>query len=198
MARLSALLHSSYPSGMRVSDLMDGTRTKVRVTVVGLDEPHLRSSWKPLPWSKLEVALPPVGEAPAGRTQEHLTSRSSERRILRYRLLRGTDGQGRPQGSRHGALLRVALRAVEPSGAGPWATRRFPQAKRGTGRSRRSPWMGRSKRVGVSSTAMCCRSAYPVPRCACCRRPLHGPGAGGRAVAGAPARPFVLVSVGGA
>jgi hypothetical protein len=75
------------------------------------------------------VALPPPQR---GRTQEHLTSRSSERRILRFRLLRGTDGQGRPQRSRHGALLRVALRAVEPSGAGPWATRRFPQAKRGT------------------------------------------------------------------
>lgn len=198
MARLPALLHSSYPSGMRVSDLMDGARTKVRVTVVGLDEPHLRSSWKPLPWSKLEVALPPVGEAPAGRTQEHLTSRSSERRIPRFRLLRGTDGQGRPQRSRHGALLRVALRAVEPSGAGPWATRRFPQAKRGT---RAVETVAMDGTVEAGGRVL---DGYVLPfrvrgsRCACCRRPVHGPGAGGRAVAGAPARPFVLVSVGGA
>jgi hypothetical protein len=37
-----------------------------------------------VPRNKLDGSPPAVGEAPAGRKQEHLTSRSSERKILRF------------------------------------------------------------------------------------------------------------------
>lgn len=97
-----------------------------------------------------------------------------------------------------GPCFELLFEPWSPSDAGPWATRRFPQAKRGTRAVETVAMDGTVEAGGRVLDGYVLPFRVPGSPLCMLPSPLHGPGAGGRAVAGAPARPFVLVSVGGA